>query len=864
MKNQARIFLKRARATTRKCRAAGLPSPFTVNSAGNLVVNPAVSEAQRRYLNSTFGHDWVKEHDFDNHGHLPEKVKAENERRMAGECTANESTFFGRFFRWLTNAKSAPSRDTAGQFSSGDDDADEAEAAEKGVSVDELRKHREAGEDIKPAHNSNPEGHNQYTGGGGSDARMQSRADRSQEAEESSGLARREPTAKNHQAAAELHRGIKDDILSSKSSYGYSSFEYHNGRQKFHEGKAKSLTTNRRRVLVANARRCPECGGRMEDGECEECDYTENAALMVDQDADDRTISSKGGDADPDGRHTAKIKRRAPIDVVDDDGDPYLDEDDPYLDEDDHSDLVRDDQIAATRNQPYQGPDPHQATKQAVASSVMTEHTGARDSAIGAMDASSEDDSELASKQHLQAAKVHEDAATGARGDGEHMEAEDHDQAAALHRKAASMHRASMSFNRWFATNMPAGGAFSGAKAAGFSPAQAAAMAGKLEGSYHGGEEHHPVSTGAKKASEHAEKTKSKSAHRAAASAHKEAAEHHENEGNPEMASAHHSAARSHAAKASRMSRNSRGSVVNWRQLLMNDPLITNMPAGGAYSGAMASGYSQAQAAAMAGKLEGSYDSSGETGKGGSSHTREAKDATAHAERTKSKSAHKAAATAHKEAADHHRNEGNSEMASSHASAARSHAAKAARAVRNSYIDALIENCTCPETRAGLLRLVANEPDAIGTEGSEMQVGGEEDDEFGDDAGIPDKVRLKKKEFTGNAYLAQLPQDIRETITEARSVVNREKRALIQRLTVNVRDPGRREYRIQQLMGRDLRELRGMLELIGNSAPPAQPGEIMPLPMYGSDNTSIVDNVGDDGDDVLDCPTINFKPARAV
>ena len=32
---------------------------------------PAVSEAQRRYLNMKFGHDWVKKHHYDNKGKLP-------------------------------------------------------------------------------------------------------------------------------------------------------------------------------------------------------------------------------------------------------------------------------------------------------------------------------------------------------------------------------------------------------------------------------------------------------------------------------------------------------------------------------------------------------------------------------------------------------------------------------------------------------------------------------------------------------------------------------------------------------------------------------------------------------------------------
>jgi hypothetical protein len=35
---------------------------------------PAKSEAQRRFLNAEFGHDWVKENHFDNEGPLPETV----------------------------------------------------------------------------------------------------------------------------------------------------------------------------------------------------------------------------------------------------------------------------------------------------------------------------------------------------------------------------------------------------------------------------------------------------------------------------------------------------------------------------------------------------------------------------------------------------------------------------------------------------------------------------------------------------------------------------------------------------------------------------------------------------------------------
>jgi hypothetical protein len=43
---------------------------------------PAVSEAERRYLNMKFGHKWVKRHHFDNTGKLPDHVKRVAKHRM--------------------------------------------------------------------------------------------------------------------------------------------------------------------------------------------------------------------------------------------------------------------------------------------------------------------------------------------------------------------------------------------------------------------------------------------------------------------------------------------------------------------------------------------------------------------------------------------------------------------------------------------------------------------------------------------------------------------------------------------------------------------------------------------------------------
>ena len=51
-----------------------------------VVEKPALSEAQRRYLNARFGHDWVKEHHFDNRGHLPGHVHKWNGENKCEEC----------------------------------------------------------------------------------------------------------------------------------------------------------------------------------------------------------------------------------------------------------------------------------------------------------------------------------------------------------------------------------------------------------------------------------------------------------------------------------------------------------------------------------------------------------------------------------------------------------------------------------------------------------------------------------------------------------------------------------------------------------------------------------------------------------
>jgi len=57
---------------------------------------PAVSEAQRGYLNARFGHGWVAKHGFDNPGKLPRYAKRKGTRRHARHTAVTHMLAAGR------------------------------------------------------------------------------------------------------------------------------------------------------------------------------------------------------------------------------------------------------------------------------------------------------------------------------------------------------------------------------------------------------------------------------------------------------------------------------------------------------------------------------------------------------------------------------------------------------------------------------------------------------------------------------------------------------------------------------------------------------------------------------------------------
>lgn len=296
--------------------------------------------------------------------------------------------------------------------------------------------------------------------------------------------------------------------------------------------------------LNARKEECPECGGEMEEDEdgdmkCEDCGYKED---------DDDTRNSKntrnafGAAPTPPGGGTVQ-------------GQPN-----------------------------YTTDQAHAVTQQAAQASM--DHPPARGPAVKALDHSAAGKSNFAAKQHGAAADAHDDAAGSAMASGDTDGADKHYSAASLHKKAAAMHqvltantrtrRKRMTANDFdevmklpfidlttnqgrtkFATfvtnvvNSQGGSIIQGATDAGYPADQAAAMAGKVEGSYGGSGA--GSSKAAHAASDKAKKEGTKGAHKAAGVAHRKAAKVH---GDSDVGHMHGVKAKQHDKAAARLSRN--------------------------------------------------------------------------------------------------------------------------------------------------------------------------------------------------------------------------------------------------------------------------------------------------------------------
>jgi hypothetical protein len=179
----------------------------------------------------------------------------------------------------------------------------------------------------------------------------------------------------------------------------------------------------------------------------------------------------------------------------------------------------------------------HQASQDAAVATLRTDHPEARGHAMGAVDASADDNSPDAQAGHIAAAKTHDKAAMKARSGGDDEGAEQHENAAMLHRKAAGCHKANcMAQNIDVENYNPTG-----------------------INQYTKGDH---VSGLANKATNQAKKSGAKATagqHEAAARAHDNARLYHMSKGNDKIAAEHGAKADFHARKADAIKEKSAG-----------------------------------------------------------------------------------------------------------------------------------------------------------------------------------------------------------------------------------------------------------------------------------------------------------------
>lgn len=469
-----------------------------------LVDNPAKSEAQRKYLNSQFGHEWVKEHHFDNRGELPEKVENDDSTDDVQPVAVAPP-------KPKAPKKLKPLQAVGASSAEAASDVAKFKATVGGTMnvIQRLNLWKEIGKGLGLINPTRPIVNSW-----------------SKEAREASAAARKSGDPADHLHAAKLH--LRDSKDSGDSSHVAA---------KEHIAAAGKLIGN----AGAGGR------GRIVENDRHEQESFEDAEDELDEDDAAAQIVGSDWPADAkDGRH---------LDDVDEDGDPEHDE---GGEADDHQNPK-----GVTRPKP---PVKDKGNLSSNEKPRSCKHCGGELNEDGKCDECGTD----ADVENCDAT----DNSTLNHGAFMNPEAIEKLMELPFIVNSLNTSNGRKQFAA-FVGNMPAGGAFSGAKDAGYSPAQAAAMAGKLEGSYsEQSQDHHMKGRAAEKASEHADKTKSKSAHKKAATAHKEAGAAHKEAGNEDSSKYHATKSRSHAQKAARMTRNE--ATVN---ALVEDDLLTHVDA---------------------------------------------------------------------------------------------------------------------------------------------------------------------------------------------------------------------------------------------------------------------------------------------
>jgi hypothetical protein len=571
-----------------------------------LVENPAVSEAQRRYLNAEFGHDWVKEHEFDNKGKLPETVDEESTRNAmnlnqkrtwwqrlgeslgvlhptnnaypkskqgrhlnTGRFHENATTVAGKSFadlardgddgaaaqlvgvakgpstRKTAKVKRVPGIDIDGDGDGPVDDDNEhgqdevasmtvpnatvqpgGKYVDKGVMNQgeceecggELDEDGEC-EDCGWTENANPEGINQYTGGGGHSKEYVSKAKKM-------GLDAKKDIDPNISKHA-----ISDPKLSSSPMTHAIASDYLKKSEGDYEAAVKSARDTAEKMKDSphshhhkNAADILESVGRSADDweagqttTLKDVRGTNNSSTCnededdLDMDEDGEIIENAFGrpafGKQPLPQQPPMLPQQPPMPVQQ--PSPQQPPSPVQVQPQQKQQGPQQKAKAATTPQPKPAfnEDAHASSSEAAAASM--EHGAARSHAVAAYDHSKNGKGKRAAGRHLKAAESHEEAATESRSNGDQEGATAHDNAASLHRKAASMHQS--------VVNAGMEGFDALVEAVG--PEAAGAIKYKEEGGYSG-----DASKSADSKSKVADDKGTKGANKAAASEHKKAA----------------------------------------------------------------------------------------------------------------------------------------------------------------------------------------------------------------------------------------------------------------------------------------------------------------------------------------------------
>lgn len=134
----------------------------------------------------------------------------------------------------------------------------------------------------------------------------------------------------------------------------------------------------------------------------------------------------------------------------------------------------------------------------------------------------------------------------------------------------------------------------------------------------------------------------------------------------------------------------------------------------------------------------------------------------------------------------------------------------------------------------------------------------EEDDEEEEEPAMNKKKPVtNSRPKTAEEWLDTAPPEIQSAVRNAMAVESRQKRALVEQLTANVKDAKRKAAFVTNLMKKDLGELSDLLALRGDPTP-AVNEYVSPVYFGAAGAAPPTVNVDYDRSDFLPLPTINY------